>query len=562
MWQTKKKLISPNTLKEIAERSFRGSIASNLGHMADSITSRFSCGGKVRLYNVSLTYKTVVPCNLVQSTTAAAKETEVLWCSIELPKASQPEMIKLLDACSIASFGYKGESVVDKSYRDACKLDPKDFMTSFQLSNTQILKEVGSVIANCTSLQAELYKLNIYAPGGFFKPHVDTPRSEKMFGSLVVCLPTQFNGGELVLRHQGKEVKYDWSSSSSNPLHCVHWAAFFSDIEHEVLPVTEGYRVTLTYNLYYGADLNQSMIDVMSDPFYSTLYETLGDSKFMHNGGVLGFNTRYSYTFDMEWANLLANTKFTVDKSEIIRKLQECPLQEFMYKPPIVQESDLKKVGIIRGDKDKIIHVVSGLCCHPQFKGADYIVFNSAKLLGIPVQVRPLLKSVDRYDYDNDDYCDSYYPYDDSDDDSDNDVNDTISSDSKSQERFALRNSDNFRHEIQRDYSQKKEETKDRVFRLFGKNACQFKDEDITWCQQPQYNQPAGVTRRGIPWSTIDMWYKAAVILIGIPSWNEFRQQFMKPMKGNIHPELSAMKVENNVESCFRDLKLNDQSFD
>ena len=27
---------------------------------------------------------------------------------------------------------------------------------------------------------------------------------------------------------------------------------FFSDIEHEVLLVTESYQVTLTYNLYYG----------------------------------------------------------------------------------------------------------------------------------------------------------------------------------------------------------------------------------------------------------------------------------------------------------------------
>jgi hypothetical protein len=31
---------------------------------------------------------------------------------------------------------------------------------------------------------AELYKLNIYGPDGFFRSHVDTPRGPNMFGSL------------------------------------------------------------------------------------------------------------------------------------------------------------------------------------------------------------------------------------------------------------------------------------------------------------------------------------------------------------------------------------------
>lgn len=44
-------------------------------------------------------------------------------------------------------------------------------------------------------LRAELYKLNIYSgPSGKFKAHVDTPRSEHQIGSLVVSLPTTFEG--------------------------------------------------------------------------------------------------------------------------------------------------------------------------------------------------------------------------------------------------------------------------------------------------------------------------------------------------------------------------------
>ena len=72
-----------------------------------------------------------------------------------------------------------------------------------------------------------------------------------MFGSLIVILPTEFRGGELVLRHNGKEHKYDadraTGSDDDSDSALVSWITFFSDVEHEVLPVTEGYRVTLTY---------------------------------------------------------------------------------------------------------------------------------------------------------------------------------------------------------------------------------------------------------------------------------------------------------------------------
>ena len=42
---------------------------------------------------------------------------------------------------------------------------------------------------------AELYKLNVYSGrSGMFKSHVHTPCGRTQFGSLVVCLPTEFKG--------------------------------------------------------------------------------------------------------------------------------------------------------------------------------------------------------------------------------------------------------------------------------------------------------------------------------------------------------------------------------
>lgn len=44
---------------------------------------------------------------------------------------------------------------------------------------------------------------------------------------------------------------FDWSNSKGDGKEpSIGWAAFYSDCEHEVLNVTEGYRLTLTYNLF------------------------------------------------------------------------------------------------------------------------------------------------------------------------------------------------------------------------------------------------------------------------------------------------------------------------
>jgi 2OG-Fe(II) oxygenase superfamily len=121
---------------------------------------------------------------------------------------------------------------------------------------------------------------------------VDTPRAENQFGSLVVCLPCAHTGGELAVRHAGREVKFDWSGDSKE----LQWAAFYSDCEHEVLPVTSGYRVTLTYNLYYNKFGNQIPAQVnwkvSSLPLYEVFSEVLRDKSFMPYGNSLFFSNR------------------------------------------------------------------------------------------------------------------------------------------------------------------------------------------------------------------------------------------------------------------------------
>ncbi|PVH99885.1 hypothetical protein DM02DRAFT_628995 [Periconia macrospinosa] len=219
------------------------------------------------------------------------------------------DLEKLLAACEPASFGYKGKDVLDESYRKATKLDESAFSVSLCPYKLGIIDTIAQMLLpnagggiRTKGVKAELYKLNVYAaPSGFFKSHVDTPRSKTQFGSLVVSLPCYHEGGQLHVRHAGHFTKFDWGTASQvNTKPSVHWAAFYSDCEHEVREVTKGHRVTLTYNLYYAlgsGDLagNSPEMDATSLPLYRKIKFTLSVLTFMPEGGYLGVHCNHAY---------------------------------------------------------------------------------------------------------------------------------------------------------------------------------------------------------------------------------------------------------------------------
>ena len=67
-----------------------------------------------------------------------------------------------------------------------------------------------------------------------------------MFGTLVLTLPSTHRGGELRIRHAGREVMVDTSGADFSE---ISYVAFYADCEHEALPVLHGNRVCLVYNL-------------------------------------------------------------------------------------------------------------------------------------------------------------------------------------------------------------------------------------------------------------------------------------------------------------------------
>lgn len=94
--------------------------------------------------------------------------------------------------------------------------------------------------------RVERYKLLLYETGAFFKAHKDSEKSPGMFGTLVICLPSEQTGGEMHLVRGGKTRILETAKRSQYDLSTLAW---YSDVHHEIKPVASGYRLILTYNL-------------------------------------------------------------------------------------------------------------------------------------------------------------------------------------------------------------------------------------------------------------------------------------------------------------------------
>jgi hypothetical protein len=214
---------------------------------------------------------------------------------ITFPFPIQSELERLYNLAQPASFGKGQESVLDPSYRSARTLLSENFSINLRPDHVLLnqIKELMLTNSNTNEyVRAELYRVNIYGPGDFFKEHKDTPQAGSgHFGSLVFCLPSEFEGGVFAIRElDGNEVKFDWGSTygssckattmstTTNPtndaaaaesvsnstgssssasvtaneeISCgIEYLAFASDLDHWIEPVTSGYRVTVTFHLY------------------------------------------------------------------------------------------------------------------------------------------------------------------------------------------------------------------------------------------------------------------------------------------------------------------------
>jgi predicted 2-oxoglutarate/Fe(II)-dependent dioxygenase YbiX len=156
---------------------------------------------------------------------------------------------QLIKAATRAPYGRGPDTVVDTKVRRTWQIEAE----RISIDGKHWSRTLGDIVTRAAEglgvvepVVAELYKLLVYDKGSFFVGHRDTEKSPGMFATLVLALPSQSVGGELVVRHNDRESRLDLACAEPSD---IAFAAFYADCVHEVLPVTSGCRATLVFNL-------------------------------------------------------------------------------------------------------------------------------------------------------------------------------------------------------------------------------------------------------------------------------------------------------------------------
>ena len=314
-------------------------------------------------------------------------------------------------------------------------------------------------------------------------------------------------------------------TTGDGPVQNIRWAAFFSDVEHEVLEVTEGHRVTLTYNLYYDEISMVSTMDITNSPFYYNLKAALDHPHFLRDGGVLGFTCQHSYIFEKfnkaqseeelrqfgeskrQWLELTRQQlELAMQRLELIRQqlklMRKMQAQLSGANLPPKEKAKLESLMITLKDQTNRAEIMLqteineldvnveametfhyNIPVEHLLKGSDRTVMLAARSLGLGVEVKPIVKDDETDYYDSKYFVGDQFKFESSDAHIDGDSGDTWM----------------------------------RFLQDEG-----FDDAShITWCQGFKQWQPAVAAINYGNDATIGVCYQAAAILVTVPAWSE-----------------------------------------
>ena len=166
-------------------------------------------------------------------------------------RSCPPRPSELVAIAEAAPYGRGEETLVDRDVRRTWQVDS----ARVRIGGRHWEKTLGELVADVAlglgvsgPLAADFYKLLVYDAGSFFVDHRDTEKVPGMFATMALVLPSTHGGGELVVKHAGREVALDLHPEDPSE---IGFAAFYADCVHEVRPVTTGFRLTLVYNLRF-----------------------------------------------------------------------------------------------------------------------------------------------------------------------------------------------------------------------------------------------------------------------------------------------------------------------
>jgi predicted 2-oxoglutarate/Fe(II)-dependent dioxygenase YbiX len=176
----------------------------------------------------------------------------------------------LIELSQQSPFGRGEETITDTNVRNSWQISVDDFEFTnpqWEKSLAEAIQQMGENLGlyGC-KIEFKPYKLLIYQKGSFFAAHRDTEKTPNMFATLVINLPSEHEGGELIISHAGQSQSYSFANSDSFQ---PSFVTFYADCYHEVKPITSGYRICLIYNLSIANREKQPLLaqqaEVMED---------------------------------------------------------------------------------------------------------------------------------------------------------------------------------------------------------------------------------------------------------------------------------------------------------
>jgi hypothetical protein len=118
----------------------------------------------------------------------------------------------LISQAKPSPFGLRDKTLRDPEVRSSWEIEGKrvrlgrEWMQTLHAKLDDMREELQ--LPEASELKVELDKLLIYERGQFFLPHQDSEKCDGMIGSLVVVLPSDYDGGDVVVEHQSERVEF------------------------------------------------------------------------------------------------------------------------------------------------------------------------------------------------------------------------------------------------------------------------------------------------------------------------------------------------------------------
>lgn len=121
---------------------------------------------------------------------------------------------------------------------------------------------------------------------------------------MLIALPIPFVGGDLIVKDTEQDHRFQWSQLGDSEL---GWAFLYADKDHEILPVKQGYRLVIQYQVDGGQELPELRAIALpkdNSATYKVIESMLQDPLFRPEGGSLAIGLKHLYALPTRDARL------------------------------------------------------------------------------------------------------------------------------------------------------------------------------------------------------------------------------------------------------------------